>query len=440
VKVTAISLPSAPFPGHVGQSTPASAHGADLAPTTGAGDPPGPGVDSGPFATATAAVLRRRLSESARPPTHPELCRAEQAAASASDTPLDANDTPLDADGASIDADGASLIETLSAWRTATGDTAQTSARALDDVHEVLGQLAARARLGDADAVEWLVNAAATGADGRDAASSRALDHLVELMCDPLLPVDVRESLTTCAATLVSVQGDSRKRIVNHVPLELVYLAARSEGPAASRAADVLDATFGDWEEMSVSPQAAGQIHAADRMVSAEEVEVAAKRFGTDLHVQPFGSGTEPSDLPVVRSDGAHFYAKIRCLHEGKLSFLTVDPYQSTEADRHAGEDRDSIVYGRAQGDTPNACGPIVLDLLRSLQIGRGATPPTRDELKIKVHKHFERWNSDAHSAPGRQWAIAGLRATMLAELAPRIAPALNAPVATGVAPRAVDA
>jgi hypothetical protein len=37
------------------------------------------------------------------------------------------------------------------------------------------------------------------------------------------------------------------------------------------------------------------------------------------------------------------------------------------------------------------------------------------------VQRHFERWNSDTHSAAGgQQWAITGIRATLLAELASR--------------------
>lgn len=276
--------------------------------------------------------------------------------------------------------------------------------------------------------MEWLVNAAATGRDSRDEASKRAGDHLVDMMCDPTLPQEARQSLTTCAATLVRLHDDEpRKRIVDHVPLELVYLVAGSEGPAERSAAKVLEDTFRPWEQMGTTARVS--IHAKNRMVSEIEIDAAAQRFGMDIDVRSLeqhterderslDQGGERSNRTVVLNDHGHFYAMIPCMHEGRKTFLTVDPNRNTGARSHAGW----VVYGLAQDNTPNACGPIVLDLLRCLQRGEspqaggGAALPELGELRAQVQDHFDGWNSK--EPEGQQWSVAGIRATMLAEAA----------------------
>jgi hypothetical protein len=315
------------------------------------------------------------------------------------------------------DLDGGRLFEKLAAWRKVSETDLRGKQSALKEVKNALDSLAKRAGGGDEVALEWLVNAAAAGSGNRDAASLMASNHLIGLVCDPKSKVK-KELLTEYAANLVGVNSNNdKRRLEEHVPIELAYLvAARSKGPHQKSAEKMLTDTFGAWEKLGLGSTHIPKIHAADRTVSMEEIVAGAKRFGTHLDSRKAALGTPPR--PVVQYSEGHFYVDIPCMHNGKLSWLTVDPYKKTHVDRHSTKHQDFVVYGDAQKDTPNACGPIVLALLTSLQTGHKdpQSLPTRDELRANVETHFNDWNTKLTESD-RQWAVAGVRAAMLSEL-----------------------
>lgn len=319
------------------------------------------------------------------------------------------------------------LTDALSAWRAALKHSAEDSKRMFTTVDDRLNTLKMRAQTGDAVAMESLVKAAETGPDLHDAASKRAGDFLFDLMSDPGLPQEARQSLTTCAETLitshdVTLRDEERdKRIEDHVPLELVNLVAASPSPVAEHAGEVIQATR--WLLVDDPSERLCHPH---RMVSSEELKNGAQSIGVTLGADwRVIRGEEASDSSHFRGDGGHFWLKLQCMHEGKKTFLTVDPAVPSTVDRHRGVEPQSLVYGRAQNNTPNSCGPICLLVLKYLKDKKTLLPengdgaalsaelPTLEALKKGVTEYFTKWNS--YDRDGQTWAVSGARGRMLA-------------------------
>lgn len=300
------------------------------------------------------------------------------------------------------------------ATRAATGgassSTAPTARTPVLPVHDSLKALEARVRQGDAGAMRQLANEALSGPNGPSRASESAGVRLADMMADPTLNPELRR----LAETMVCEPRDPSEPIDKHVPIELVYLAAQYETEAGLIARNALQKCFAGTEHKD--------LHNIDRMFEIQEIKPAADRLGLELDVEYHDAPLVPAAIkrPIIRYENFHFYAEIPCLHEGQPSSLTVDPYINSGV-RHKDKDPRMIVFGDAQNDTPNACGALVLRLLRDLasETGRDSERPTSEALRLKVVKHFEDWNSEMHSASDRQLAAIGFRATMLAAWLP---------------------